>query len=360
VALRTRYQAELSKWRRLTEEENKQVLAAGGLHVLGTERHEARRIDNQLRGRSGRQGDIGSSQFFLSLQDDLMRLFGGEMIASLMDKLRVEEDMPLEHGMLSGAIERAQKRVEGRNFDLRKHVLEYDDVLNKQREVIYRQRREALTGELAGVAEGMVDELVERAVDAYIPDKTYPEEWDVAGLKAALLEVVPLPNVDAESWRQFTKQGLAEELKELAHTALGTRAEQVGLDIWHDLKRVILLRMVDSKWMSHLDNMDELRQGIGLRAYGQKDPLVEYKLEAFDMFTQMIEEIKADVVRYLFRVQVVSEPRTAQGGRGPALPPARPVARPKGGGTASSTLGRNDPCPCKSGKKYKKCCGREA
>ncbi|MBT9176359.1 MAG: Protein translocase subunit SecA [Firmicutes bacterium] len=356
VALRERYRAELAKWRQLTEAENKQVLAAGGLHVMGTERHEARRIDNQLRGRSGRQGDIGSSQFYLSLQDDLMRLFGGEMIATLMDKLRVEEDMPLEHGMLSGAIERAQKRVEGRNFDLRKHVLEYDDVLNKQREVIYRQRREALTGELTGVAEGMLDEIVGRAVDAYIPEKTYPEEWDVAGLKDALMEIVPLPSVDAETWRKFTKNGLAEEISELARGALATRAEQVGLDIWHDLKRVIILHMVDTKWMSHLDNMDELRQGIGLRAYGQKDPLVEYKLEAFDMFTQMIEEIKADVVRYLFRVQVVSEPRTVPAGRAQPVSLARPVGR----AAEPTTIGRNDPCPCKSGKKYKKCCGRDA
>ncbi len=239
---------------------------------------------------------------------------------------------------------------------MRKHVLEYDDVLNKQREVIYRQRRQALTGELTGVAEGMLDEMVGRAVDAYIPDKTYPEEWDVAGLKDALMEIVPLPSVDAETWRKFTRNGLAEEISELARGALATRAEQVGLDIWHDLKRVIILRMVDTKWMSHLDNMDELRQGIGLRAYGQKDPLVEYKLEAFDMFTQMIEEIKADVVRYMFRVQVVSEPRTTPAGRARSVPAARPVGR----ATEPTTIGRNDPCPCKSGKKYKKCCGRDA
>ena len=199
--------------------------------------------------------------------------------------------------------------------------------------------------------------MVERTLDAYIPDKTYPEEWDVAGLKGALEELVPLPATEAEAWREFTKQGLTEELKELSRAALAERARTVGGDIWHDLKRVIILRMVDTKWTNHLDNMDELRQGIGLRAYGQKDPLVEYKLEAFDMFTQMVEEIKADVVRYLFRVQVVTEPRVAPAGRPQPVPPPRS----SGKATANpTTIGRNDPCPCKSGKKYKKCCGRDA
>ncbi|MDP3486900.1 MAG: preprotein translocase subunit SecA, partial [Bacillota bacterium] len=212
IALRSQYAAELKRCKAETEKEHEQVVAVGGLHITGTERHESRRIDNQLRGRAGRQGDPGSTQFFLSLEDDLMRLFGGEMMYSLMDKLGVEEDMPIEHGLLSSAIERAQKRVENRNFDTRKHVLEYDDVSNQQREIIYRQRREALAGELTGVIENMLEEIIANTVDAYIPAKTYPEEWDVAGLKQAVEEFFPLPGLEAESWREFTPQGLKEEL----------------------------------------------------------------------------------------------------------------------------------------------------
>jgi len=353
--IREQYAQELKKLKELTAAEHKKVVAIGGLHIIGTERHESRRIDNQLRGRSGRQGDPGSSQFFLSLEDDLMRLFGGEMMFGIMEKLGIEEDMPIEHGLLSSAIERAQKRVENRNFDIRKHVLEYDDVLNQQREIIYRQRRDALAGELDGVVESMAEELIANTVDAYIPEKTYPEEWDVLALKNALEEIFPLQDVDPESWRQFTPQELKEEILNLAEQALEKRNQEVGPEIMRDLKRVILLRMVDSKWMAHLDNMDELRQGIGLRAYGQKDPLVEYKLEAYEMFQQMIAEIKHDVVKYMFTVQVVAEPRIAPAARVQQTTAPQPAGQP----AMSKEIGRNDPCPCGSGKKYKKCCGRD-
>ena len=356
VALRAQYAAELKRCKAETEKEHEQVVAVGGLHITGTERHESRRIDNQLRGRAGRQGDPGSTQFFLSLEDDLMRLFGGEMMFSIMDKMGVEEDMPIEHGLLSSAIERAQKRVENRNFDTRKHVLEYDDVSNQQREIIYRQRREALAGELTGVIENMLEEIISNTVDAYIPAKAYPEEWDVLGLKQAAEEFFPLPELDPESWREFTPQGLKEELLSLAQQALDARAQEVGPDIMQDLKRVILLRMVDSKWMAHLDNMDELRQGIGLRAVGQRDPLIEYKMDAFEMFQQMIAEIRQDVVRYMFTVQVVAEPRVAPAARVKQTTAPQPAGQP----SSTKEVGRNDPCPCGSGKKFKKCCGRDA
>lgn len=356
VQIRALYEQELSKGRVVTAQEHAQVVALGGLHIIGTERHESRRIDNQLRGRAGRQGDPGSTQFYLSLGDDLMRLFGGDMMSGLMDKLGIEEDMPLENNMLSSAIERAQKRVENRNFDMRKHVLEYDDVLNQQREIIYRQRKDALAGDLSGAVEDMLEGVVLSTIDAYIPEKTYSEEWDVAGLRQAIEEFVPLGEVDEESWRELTPRGLKEELSTLALKALHQRETEVSTDIMQSLKRVIILRMVDSKWMSHLDNMDELRQGIGLRAYGQKDPLVEYKLEAFSMFQQMIEEIKQDVVKYIFKVQVVSEPRVTSTAKVQVHTAPQPAGQP----AQTKTVGRNDPCPCGSGKKYKKCCGRDA
>jgi len=356
LALRERYLAELKVRQATTQAEHEKVVSVGGLHIIGTERHEARRIDHQLRGRAGRQGDPGSSQFYISLADDLMRLFGGDTMFNLMDKLGMEDDMPIEHSLLSGAIERAQKRVESRNFDLRKHVLEYDDVLNKQRTIIYRQRREALGGQLDGVVEAMFGEIIDMALTAYIPEKIYPEEWDVAGLQLAMEEFVPLGELDPEAWREFTRHGLRDELSELCLAALAKRQAEVGAELFHDLKRLVLLRMVDSKWMSHLDNMEELRQGIGLRAYGQKDPLVEYKLESYEMFQQMIAEIKQDVVRYIFRVQVVGESQAAPVVK--VRPPATPA--PQVSPRESKTLGRNDPCPCGSGKKYKKCCGSES
>ncbi|MBT9158442.1 MAG: Protein translocase subunit SecA [Firmicutes bacterium] len=355
-----RYLAELAAQKALTRKEHEEVVKLGGLHIIGTERHEARRIDNQLRGRAGRQGDPGSSQFFISLGDDLMRLFGGETMFNIMDKLGMEDDMPIEHSLLSGAIERAQKRVEGRNFDLRKHVLEYDDVLNKQREIIYRQRFEALSGRLEGVVEAMFADIIDLAMAAYIPEKSYPEEWDVVGLKAAIEEFVPIGAVQPDSWREFTPGGLKEEINDLCLAALSARQAEVGEELFADLKRVVILRMVDTKWMNHLDNMEELRQGIGLRAYGQRDPLVEYKLESYDMFQQMIAEVKQDVVRYVFRVQVVSDPEAAPVARPRPVAPITPPRLPQSSQAQSGkVLGRNDPCPCGSGKKYKKCCGRD-
>jgi len=234
--------------------------------------------------------------------------------------------------------------------------LEYDDVLNQQREIIYRQRRAALRGELRDTISGMLDDLVNRTVEALIPEKTYPEEWDVDSLKLAIEELFPLGDVNPEDWRELTREGIKDDLRNIGQQALVEREQELGTEIFRDLERVIVLRMVDSKWMSHLDDMEELRQGIGLRAYGQRDPLVEYKLEAYDMFQHMIEEIKQDVIRYLFKVQVVTQPTA----RSTATIRATSAPQPVTGDVETKSVGRNDPCPCGSGKKFKKCCGKDA
>lgn len=358
AATRQLYQQLLRELEAVCAKEREAVLAVGGLHVIGTERHESRRIDNQLRGRSGRQGDPGSSQFYISLEDDLMRLFGSENVAGLMDRLGMDDDAPLEHGMLSKAIERAQKRVETRNFDIRKHVLQYDDVLNQQREVIYKQRRQVLAAE--GIDEtvaGMRADVLQQLFDQQIPEKVHPEEWDLPGLQTALQEYIPAAeDWDVSGWAELTRNGLQEEIERLAEESYAKREAELSGETLRQLERFIILRVVDSKWMAHLDAMDELRDGIGLRAYAQKDPLVEYKLESFDMFQQMIEEIKRDVVRYLYHVQVSQTPQVR-----PVARPVRVTApQPAGQPAKTQAVGRNDPCPCGSGKKYKKCCGRDA
>lgn len=357
VEVRKLYKQVLQEMEQLCAKEHDSVIAAGGLHVMGTERHESRRIDNQLRGRSGRQGDPGSSQFYISLEDDLMRLFGSDNVSGLMERLGMEDDMPLEHSMLSKAIERAQKKVETRNFDIRKHVLQYDDVLNQQREIIYRQRRQVLTGE--GIGETVSDmrrDVLQQVFDQQIDEKVHPEEWDLPGLQQALAGYIPAAaSLDITGWSELTRNGLQEETEQFAIDTYAKREEELGTETLRQLERFIILRVVDSKWMGHLDSMDELREGIGLRAYAQKDPLVEYKLESFDMFGQMVEEIKHDVVRFLYHVQVTEAPE--------ARPVARPVRvtnpQPAGQPAKTKNIGRNDPCPCGSGKKYKKCCGRD-
>ncbi|SHK77226.1 preprotein translocase subunit SecA [Desulforamulus aeronauticus] len=346
----------LDQFKKQCEEERAHVVEQGGLHIIGTERHESRRIDNQLRGRSGRQGDPGSSQFYISLEDDLMRLFGSDNIAGLMERLGMEEDVPIEHGLISKSIETAQKRVENRNFSIRKHVLDYDDVMNQQREVIYQQRRKVLTGEnMAENIKETIATVVERSVDMYCPEGVHQEEWDLTSLLEHA-ENLYLPNhtLQPTDLEDMGRQGLKEELLEKTMEFYHQREQELGVETLREIERIVLLRLVDEKWMDHLDAMDQLREGIGLRGYGSKDPLIEYKFEAYEMFNNMIANIQDDVVRYVFRVNMVTpqerqqrqvvENRYEEEGQ-------KPIRK-------ESQVGRNDECPCGSGKKYKKCCGK--
>ena len=277
----------------------------GGLAILGTERHESRRIDNQLRGRAGRQGDPGSSQFFLSLEDDLMRIFGADNISGIMDKLGMEEDEPIEHSLITKSIERAQKKVEDHNYNIRKNILEYDDVMNQQREVLYEQRRRILGNEsLRDTINEMIDKLVTEAVDTYADEKLYPEEWDYEGLHKHLSQYFLTSELmSTEEMEEYTRQELDERLHEIAHSEYQDRVDLLGEAMFGQLEKAIMLRVVDSKWMEHLDNMDMLREGIGLRAYGQKNPLVEYKFEAYDMFQHMIESIQDETIMALYKIR---------------------------------------------------------
>ena len=357
AAVHRLYEELVEKYQRDTEEEHQRVVEAGGLHIIGTERHESRRIDNQLRGRSGRQGDPGSSQFFSSLEDDLMRLFGSDNIAGLMERLGMEEDMPIEHGMITKSIETAQKRVENRNFDIRKHVLQYDDVMNQQRELIYRQRRQVLTGEnIRDSVMEMIDTAVDRAVTTYVPEGVHEEEWDLqALLEHAEQLFLPAHSLTPEDLEGMGRDQLKEFLAEQSKEAYAAREQTLGDETMRELERMVMLRIVDDKWMDHLDAMDQLREGIGLRAYGQKDPLVEYKFEGYEMFQNMIDTIQDDVVRYMFRVNVVRQEdpkeRRLTENRYAEETSKQPVRR-------EQKVGRNDPCPCGSGKKYKKCCAK--
>ena len=277
----------------------------GGLAILGTERHESRRIDNQLRGRAGRQGDPGSSQFFLSLEDDLMRIFGADNITGIMDKLGMEEDEPIEHSLITKSIERAQKKVEDHNYNIRKYVLEYDDVMNQQREVLYEQRRRILRNEsLRDTINEMIDKLVTESVDAYADEKLYPEEWDYEGLYKHLSQYFLTEEImTPQDMEEYSRQELLERLLEIAHAEYQDRVDMLGDAMFGQLEKAIMLRVVDNKWMEHLDNMDMLREGIGLRAYGQKNPLVEYKFEAFDMFQNMIAAIQDETIMALYKIR---------------------------------------------------------
>jgi len=351
------YQAILEKCRRQAEEERRQVTEQGGLYIIGTERHESRRIDNQLRGRCGRQGDPGNSQFFSSLEDDLLRLFGSDNISGVMEKLGIEEDMPIEHNMVTKSIESAQRKVENRNFDIRKHVLQYDDVMNQQRELIYRQRREVLSGEgLKEKIQELINTAVKRAVSVYAPDGVHEEEWDLAGLithsEQLYLPPAKLTEEDLIDKGRFEIENMLLDLAEEWYTS---REQELGDEAMRQIERAVMLKVVDDKWMDHLDAMDQLRDGIGLRAYGQKDPLVEYKMEGFDMFQNMIDSIQDEVIRLIFRVKPVDQTqrqtRKTVENRYADEGPKKPFRR-------EQKIGRNDPCPCGSGKKYKKCCGR--
>ena len=368
----------------------------GGLHITGTERHESRRIDNQLRGRCARQGDRGSSKFFLSLEDDLMRVFGSERMIKIMDTFKIEEDTPITHPWINKTIEGAQKRVEGMNFDYRKHTVEYDNVMNKQREIVYTQRRDIL--KKSDVKEQVVrwinDEL-DILMETYAPEKLSALEWDMSGMKTKALEIFNVElNFGQDLIRAMRHEQMRAELGKIVTGAYEAKEAANGAEVTRFFERMIMLQSIDGKWKDHLYNMDHLRSGIGLRGYAGKDPLIEYQKEGFQMFAEMIGNIKEESLKFLFRVQVNVADRQALEERAVARRPAsrvsyehkemgafsarQPQAQPQESGSAprapylpqegsegkvlpvrrtEAKIGRNDPCPCGSGKKYKKCCG---
>jgi len=350
----------LEKAKDLCAQDKEKVLSAGGLHILGTERHEARRIDNQLRGRSGRQGDPGSSRFYLSLEDDLMRIFGSDKISGLMGKLGMEENVPIEHKWITKSIETSQKRVEAHNFDIRKHLLEYDDVNNKQRTEIYSFRREILTGDdhkdkILEMAEDVLDDILA----VYCPDDKHAEEWNIKGLRDALFGQFSIfPDIEAKPFEE-----LRNELLESVKQAYEKKEQEVGAETFRYLEKMMLLQVLDTQWKDHLLSMDHLKEGVGLRGYGQRDPLVEYKKEAFEIFADLSGRVASEVVARLMKIQIAREEKIE---RKFAAKPARLKYGRGGEDSKPQTvvkdrkIGRNDPCICGSGKKYKKCCGANA
>ena len=352
------------------ENEKQKVIEAGGLKIIGTERHESRRIDNQLRGRSGRQGDPGESRFYISLDDDLMKIFGGSIITKVYNKIGVSDDMPIESRILTKTVESSQKKVEGRNFSIRKNVLQYDDVMNKQRVIIYKQRREVLDGENLSTEIGnMIDAVVNTIVPQYITE----ESKDIEGLKKEIFTEFGIESLDILKQEKSEAEDVIKELSEKAHNIYNTKSEKFG-ESMRELERVITLKIVDEKWMEHIDNMDELKNGVGLRAYAQKDPVVVYRMEGFDMFDEMVYDIQYDVVKLLMHVterdegaqrQQTSEITSAKLQETSAIELVDGKISPKEGGIDKTIrneepkVGRNDPCPCGSGKKYKNCCGNK-
>ena len=341
------------------------VKELGGLHILGTSRHESRRIDNQLRGRSGRQGDPGSSRFYLSLEDDLLRIFGGDRIHAVMDRLGIEEGEHIEHKFISKAIENAQSKVEGHNFEIRKHLLEYDDVMNQQREIIYRQRREALTSkDLQQAARDMMEDAAYDLVDGFVVDKTPIKGWDLEGLSSAVKGQFNMDlSLDKPVQDNFSADQLGEFIFDAAQAQYQKKEQMYGAEIMRHVERFIILQTVDTRWKEHLLNMDHLKEGIGLRGYAQQDPLRIYKKEGFDMFQDLMNRIKQEVVDILFKIQIASPTQVEEmkqeeqqdltfSSHADESAPKQPVKR------ASEKVQRNDPCPCGSGKKYKKCCGQ--
>ncbi|MCI8430908.1 MAG: preprotein translocase subunit SecA [Lachnospiraceae bacterium] len=339
---------------------DEEARAAGGLKIIGTERHEARRIDNQLRGRSGRQGDPGESRFYISLEDDLMRLFGSERLMSMFNALGVPENEEIEHKMLTDAIEKAQMKIEHNNFGIRKNLLEYDQVMNEQREVIYAERRRVLDGEsMRDSIYKMLSDIVENAVDTFIGDDQEPEEWDLTGLNETLIPVIPVENITAERLGCKNKAELKHALKQEATRLYEAKeAEFPNAELIRELERVFLLKTIDRKWMNHIDDMEQLRQGIGLQAYGQRDPLVEYKMSGYEMFEAMTSSIQEDTVRILMHIRVEEKAEREEvakvtGTNKDDSLGKKPVQR------VAQKVYPNDPCPCGSGKKYKQCCGRK-
>ena len=369
IEARKLYQEILAQKKLELKEEQEKVKEAGGLFILGTERHESRRIDNQLRGRAGRQGDPGTTRFFISLEDELMRLFGSERIQGMVEKLGMEEDDAIEHKMLSKSIESAQKKVEGKNFSIRKSVLQYDDVMNKQREIIYAERKRVLEGEnIKPEIMEMIDALADAIVDKFCPEKTYQEEWDIKGLKEKIQQQFAADINIEEEISKIDNSKMKSIIKDMARRIYEMKESMLPEEEFRELERVILLQVVDSKWMDHIDSMDQLRQGMGLRAIGQEDPVRAYQIEGFDMFDAMTESIKEETVRYLMSFQIqkqeekpvqiqrkaVVDLEKVQEGFENSL--EEKAAAPK---KTEKVVGRNEECPCGSGKKYKKCCGKD-
>jgi preprotein translocase subunit SecA len=362
----------LEKALAIVQKDKESVVQLGGLHVIGTERHEARRIDNQLRGRSGRQGDPGSSRFYLSLEDDLLRIFGSERISGIMDRLGLEEDQPIEHNLVTKAIENAQRRVEAHNFEIRKHLLEYDNVMNQQREVIYSQRREVLGSDnLKETVMEMIEEQTEGLVDLYADEKVHPEEWDLKGLSDAVYQQFSF------RWTPSLVEGdglnrdrLTEMIQQKGKDVYQKKEEEFGEGTLRYLEKVIMLQSVDHHWKDHLLAIDQLKEGIGLRGYAQKDPRIEYQKEAYQMFLDMLERIKKDTIEKLFAIQIARDEEVKEMklpkrqtfflSRGPEPAVTAGGETESGKGVTvrrdGKKVGRNDPCPCGSGKKYKKCC----
>ena len=367
LAARVIYKQLYADFKKQTDAEHDRVIAVGGLHIIGTERHESRRIDNQLRGRAGRQGDPGSSQFFLSTQDDLMRLFGSERVSGLIEKMGLAEDEPIEAKMLTGQIENAQKRIEARNYEIRKNVLQYDDVMNEQRKEIYEQRKQVLEGrDMHETIVKMADKLIEEAVATYCGNGDEYADWDMEGLTQYLERLcirIGFFKAHEEAFKTVDKEELIAKLKQEARDFYALREK--GFELIHidprELERVVLLSCVDRRWMDHIDAMDQLRDGIGLRAYGNKNPITEYQIEGYDMFDEMVHFIREDTVRRMYQARInipqqrkeVAEPKETN------LEQAKAAGGPSGPKRVQKQVGRNDPCPCGSGKKYKNCCGRD-
>ena len=367
LAARVIYKQLYADFKKQTDAEHDRVIAVGGLHIIGTERHESRRIDNQLRGRAGRQGDPGSSQFFLSMQDDLMRLFGSERVSGLIEKMGLAEDEPIEAKMLTGQIENAQKRIEARNYEIRKNVLQYDDVMNEQRKEIYEQRKQVLEGrDMHETIVKMADKLIEEAVATYCGNGDEYADWDMEGLTQYLERLcirIGFFKAHEEAFKAVDKEELTAKLKQEARDFYALREK--GFELIHidprELERVVLLSCVDRRWMDHIDAMDQLRDGIGLRAYGNKNPITEYQIEGYDMFDEMVHFIREDTVRRMYQARInipqqrkeVAEPKETN------LEQAKAAGGPSGPKRVQKQVGRNDPCPCGSGKKYKNCCGKD-
>ena len=356
---RKTYAELLAKYKAEIAPEAEKVRSVGGLYIIGTERHESRRIDNQLRGRAGRQGDPGVSKFFISLEDDLMRLFGSDRIRAVVDTLGLEEDQAIENKMLTGAIETSQSRVEGRNFDIRKHVLQYDDVMNQQREIIYSQRQQVLNGDsIKSNIQKMIGDFIEETVLRFAADENNPENWNIGAMTEFLETICLKPDqfkLTDEELMDSTREGLINQLTEIALLNHAQKEEESSEELMRELERVALLRSVDTKWIDHIDAMEQLKHGIGLRAYGQQDPVMLYKFEGFDMFEEMIAAIRESTLKLVFNAKLNAPAERVQ--------VANPI-KPAGDGTVApkqaksdEKIGRNDPCPCGSGKKYKKCCG---
>lgn len=354
-AAREKYEELYKKYKEETKAEQEEVMKAGGLAIIGTERHESRRIDNQLRGRAGRQGDPGSSRFYISLEDDLMRLFGSERISGIVEKIGLEEDMPIEHKMLTKSIEGAQKKVEGRNFGIRKHVLQYDDVMNKQREIIYAERRRVLEGEnLQEQIENMIHSLIEEGVMSYSQDSFDADRF----VEYMYNLFMPRGSIEASDIENLKTEEVIEKVYEIAMKIYNGKEERIGSDRMREVERVILLQSVDNHWIDHIDAMDQLRQGIGLRAIGQQDPVIAYTDEGFNMFNEMNAHIKEDTIKYLFNITIEEPVERKQVIDVDHLSSNVDEESENKTVKKEESIGRNDDCPCGSGKKYKKCCGR--